>query len=156
MFIYLDTARSLNVCDVVKFVSSIHRPCRVTHVISNHRQAFYLETNVLSSSITKSSTSYSTSYPRCSALVVSSRNLQHISLSAKFRVFFLMLFNVTLLNQPIQNILVFNILMDLFLLLLVYLRFHFSMSDRLSFYFKQHKHLLKPSFDCFLTCSILK
>ena len=30
------------------------------------------------------------------------------------------------------------------------------MSDRLSFYFKQHKQLLKPSFDCFLTCSIIK
>ena len=30
------------------------------------------------------------------------------------------------------------------------------MSDRLSFYFKQHKHLFKPSFDCFLTCSITK
>ena len=30
------------------------------------------------------------------------------------------------------------------------------MSDRLSFYFKQHKLLFKPSFDCFLTCSIIK
>ena len=30
------------------------------------------------------------------------------------------------------------------------------MGDRLSFYFKQHKHLFKPSFDCFLTCSIIK
>ena len=30
------------------------------------------------------------------------------------------------------------------------------MSDRLGFYFKQHKHLLKPFFDCFLTCSIIK
>ena len=68
----------------------------------------------------------------------------------------MMLFNVTLLNQSIQNILVFDTLMDLIWLLLVYLRFYFTMSDRLSFYFKQHKHLLKPSFDCFLTCSIIK
>ena len=30
------------------------------------------------------------------------------------------------------------------------------MSDRLSFYFKQHKHLLKPLLDCFLNCSIIK
>ena len=30
------------------------------------------------------------------------------------------------------------------------------MSDRLRFYFKQHKHLVKPSFDCFLTCNIIK
>ena len=30
------------------------------------------------------------------------------------------------------------------------------MSDRLNFYFKQHKHLLKPWFDCFWTHSIIK
>ena len=30
--------------------------------------------------------------------------------------------------------------------------FHSSMS----FYFKQNKHLLKSSFDCFLSCSIIK
>ena len=68
----------------------------------------------------------------------------------------MVLFNVTLLNQSIQNVLVFDILMDLILLLLVYLQFCPSKSDRLSFYFKQHKHLLKPSFDCFLICSIIK
>ena len=67
-----------------------------------------------------------------------------------------MLFNVTILNQSIQNISVFDILMDLILLLLVYLRFYCSMSDRTNFHFKQRKHLLKPSFDCFLTCSIIK
>ena len=63
---------------------------------------------------------------------------------------------MTLLNQSIQNILVFDILVDLILLLLVYLRFYSSMSDRLNIYFKQHKHLLKPSFDWFLTCNIIK
>ena len=46
--------------------------------------------------------------------------------------------------------------MDLLLLLLVHLRFYSSMSDRLSFSVKQHRHLLKPSFDCFLTCSIIE
>ena len=67
-----------------------------------------------------------------------------------------MLFDVTLLKQSIPNILAFDILMELTLLLLVYLQFYSSMSDRLSFYFKQHKHFLKPFFDCFLTCSIMK
>ena len=75
----------------------------------------------------------------------------------------MMLFNVILLNEPIQNILVFGTLTDLILLLLVYLRFYFSISDGVNFYLtntflptKQHKHLLNPSFNCFLTCSILK
>ena len=49
---------------------------------------------------------------------------------------------------PLQNILVFNILKALLLLLLVYLEFYFSMSDRLNFYFTQYKHLLKPLLDC--------
>ena len=48
----------------------------------------------------------------------------------------MMLFNVTFLKQLIRNILVFDILMDFILLILVYLRFYSSMSDRLSFYFK--------------------
>ena len=61
-----------------------------------------------------------------------------------------------LLNQPIQNILVFVILTDHILLLLVNLWFYSSMNDRVDFYFKQHKHLLKQLFDCFLMCSILK
>ena len=144
-------------CNAVKLVSSTHQSRRVTHnVISNHRQAFYLKTNVLSSCRTKSSPSYSTSNPSFSPIVIPSRNIQHISLSAKFCIFFMMLFNVTLLKQSIRNILVFNILMDLFLLLLVYLRFYSGMSDRLSFYFKLHKHFFKPSFDCFLICSIIK
>ena len=144
-------------CNAVKSVSSTHQIRRVTHnVISNHRQAFYLKANVLSSSRTKSSPSYSTSNPSFSPIVTASRNIQHISLSAKFCIFFMMFFNVTLLKQSIRNILVFNILVDLFLLLLVYLRFYSGTSDRLSFYFKLHKHFFKPSFDCFLICSIIK
>ena len=117
IFIYLNTVCSLNFCDTVKSVSSTHHICRVTHnVMSTHRQAFYPKTNVFSSSRTKSSPSYSTSNPRFSRLVISSRNLQHISLSAKFCIYFVILFNVTLLRLSIQNILVFDILMDLILL----------------------------------------
>ena len=89
-----------------------------------------------------------------SLLVIWSRNLQHISLSVKFCIFFMMLFNVTSLNQSIQNVLVSDISMDLIFLLLVLLHYS-SMSNRLSFNFKQHKHLLKPLFDCFFTCSII-
>ena len=40
--------------------------------------------------------------------------------------------------------------------LLVYLQSYSSISDRVSVYFKEHKPLLKPSFDCFLACSIIK
>ena len=43
MFINLSTGRSNNVCNAVKSVSSahhIHKVFPVTHVISNHRQAF--------------------------------------------------------------------------------------------------------------------
>ena len=90
-----------------------------------------------------------------SLLVILSRNLQHISLSVKFCIFFMMLFNVTSLNQSIQNVLVSDISMDLIFLLLVLLHYYSSMSGRLSFNFKQHKHLLKPLFDCFFTCSII-
>lgn len=63
-------------------------------------------------------------------------------------------FNVILRNQPTQISLVFNILADLILLLLVYAQSYSSMSDRLNF--KQHEHLLKLSFNCFLVCSILE
>ena len=157
MLIYLNTVRSLNVCNAVKYVSSTHHIRRVTHnVIRNHRQAFYLKTNVLSFSRTKSSPSNSTSNPGISPFVISYRNHRHISLSAKLCIFFMTLFNATLLKQSIKNILVFDILMDLILLLLVYLRFYSGMSDKLSLYLKQHKHLFRPSFDCFLTCSIIK
>ena len=79
IFINLNAAHSLNVCNAVKSVSLAHHICRafpVTHdVISNHRQASYPKTNVLSSSRTKSFPSYSTSDPRFSSLVISSRNL---------------------------------------------------------------------------------
>ena len=113
----------------------------------------------------KSFPSYSTSNPSFSTLVISHLGTFFMFLYQQnffITLFYMMLFNMILLNQPIQNILVFDILMDLILLLLVYLQFYSSMSDGLNFYyglnfyFKQHKHHLKPSFDFFLTCSILK
>ena len=79
MFIYLNTVGSLNIYNAVKSVSSTHIR-RVAHnVISHHRQAFYPKRNVLFSSRTKSSPSYSTSNPSFSPLVISFRNHQHIS-----------------------------------------------------------------------------
>ena len=61
----------------------------------------------------------------------------------------MMLFNVTFLKQLIRNTLVFDVLMDFILLILVYLRFYSSMSDRLSFYFK-----LSASFKSFYALSV--
>ena len=92
MLIYLSTVCSLNVCNAVKSVSSTHIRRITQDVIGNHRQAFYPKTNVFSSCRTKSSPSYSTSNPRFSPLVMSSQSLQHISLSAKFCIFFMMLY----------------------------------------------------------------
>ena len=77
MFINLNTVRSLNVCNAVKSASSAYYICRdfpVTHVISNHRQAFFLQTNVLPSSRTRFSPSYVTSNLRFSPLVIPSWN----------------------------------------------------------------------------------
>ena len=124
--------------------------------ISNLRQAFYPKTSVLSSSKTKYSPSYSTSNLSFTPLVISYRDFRHISLTAKICMLFMILVNVIFLNQPIQNILHFNILTDRIFLLLVNLQFYLSMSDRLNFYFKQHKNILIPSFDCFLTCGNFK
>lgn len=89
-----------------------------------------------------------------SSLVISSLKQHHICVSTKFLYVFMKVFNVILRNQPTQISLVFNILADLILLLLVYAQSYSSMSDRLNF--KQHKHLLKLSVNCFLICNILE
>ena len=71
----------------------------------------------------------------------------------------MMLFNLILLSQLKQNSLLFDVLTNLILLLLVYLVSIISLSsmtERLNFYLKQHTHLLKPLFDCLLSCSITK
>ena len=91
MFTYYSTVGFLNFCNAVKFVSSTHHIHRFTHVISNHRQAFYPKTHVLSSPITKFFPSYSTTNRKFSPLVIPSWNFQHISLLAKFFIFFMIL-----------------------------------------------------------------
>ena len=64
------------------------------------------------------------------------------------------LFDVILLDLPMQYILVFNILTNIILFFLVYAKFCFNMGSRLIHQIKQHKHFLKLLLDCFLTCSI--
>ena len=64
------------------------------------------------------------------------------------------LFDVILLNLPTQYILAFNILTNIILFFLVYTKFCSNIGGRLIHYIKQHRHLLKLLFDCFLTCSV--
>ena len=64
--------------------------------------------------VQQETTSYSASNPGFSQFVISSLNHQYISLTAILCTFFMILFNGTLLKQSIQNILVFDILIDLF------------------------------------------
>ena len=65
------------------------------------------------------------------------------------------LLNAILLKQPTQYILVFNILMDIILFFLVYLKCCSNMSGTLIHYIKKHNHFLKLSFDCFITCNVI-
>ena len=52
------------------------------------------------------------------------------------------LFNVILLNQPTQFILIFNIFMDIILLFLVYSNFCFNMTGTVIRYINRHKKFL--------------
>ena len=63
-------------------------------------------------------------------------------------------FNAILLKQPTQYVLVFNILTDIILFFLVYLKFDSNMNGILIYYIKQHNHFLKLSLDCFITCNV--
>ena len=73
-------------------------------------------TNLLSSSETKSSTLSLTSNLSFSECTFSlheiscSRIYHHVSSSLKFSLFFMILFNAMFLHQPLQNVLIFNIL----------------------------------------------
>ena len=67
-------------------------------------------------------------------------------------LFLIILINASLLNQPTQYILVFNILKHIILFLIVYLKFRCNMSGTLIHFIKQYKHFLKLSFDLFITC----
>ena len=78
-------------------------------------------------------------------------HFQHMSSSIKNSLFLMTLLNAISLNQPIQYILVFNILMDIVLFFLAYLKFCSNMSGTLIHYMKQHNHFLKLLFDYFIT-----
>ena len=154
---------TLNVCNVVKYVSSTHNVRKVfpsTHnSISFPRQVYCPEnnnnianarlplTNLLSSFETKSSTSYLTSNLNFSECTFSlpeiscSPTYHHVSSSVKFSLFFMILFNAMLLHQPIQNLLIFNILTDFTLSLLVCLKFYYKTCSTMTFYIKQHQNL---------------
>ena len=81
-------------------------------------------------------------------------NFQHVSSSIKICLFLMTLFNMILPNQPTQYILVINILVDIILLFLVYLKFSSNISGTLIHYIKQYNNFLKLSFDCFITCIV--
>ena len=59
--------------------------------------------------------------------------------------------NAILLNQLVQNVLVFNILTDFTLFLLICLKFYYKTYRTMTFYIKQHENLL-----WFLTSNVLK
>ena len=179
MFLTVDTVTdTLNVCNVVKYVSSTHNIRKVfpsTHNstsiprqvsipgnnynIANSRLPL---TNLLSSSETKSSTSSLTSNLNFSECTFSLREISccriyhHVSSAVNFSLFFMTLFNAMLLHQPLQNMLIFNILTGFTLFLLVCLKFHYKTCGTITFYIKQHENLLCILFDSFLTCNVLK
>ena len=124
--VYTDTD-TLNVCNVVKHVSSTHdtgklfpsthnfvsTPRHVSWLESNNIANFHLSlTNLLSSFETKFSPFSLTSnlnFPECTFSfpeISLSRIFYHISSSAKCSLFFMILFNAMLLHQPIQNMLI--------------------------------------------------
>ena len=61
-----------------------------------------------------------------------------------------------LLHQPLENVLIFNILTDFTLFLLVCLKFYYKTCGTITFSIKQHENLLCFLFDSFLTCNVLK
>ena len=81
-------------------------------------------------------------------------NFEHVPSSIKVCFVFMTLFNAILLNQPTQYIVVFNILTDIILLFLVYLKFCFNMGSTLIHYIKQYNNFFKFSFGCFITCIV--
>ena len=179
VFLTVDTVTdTLNVCNVVKYVSLSHNVHKVFPFIHNSinipRQVYCLEnnnnianfhlplTNLLSSAETKSSTSSLTSNLNFSEFTFSLpeiscfRIYHHVSSSVKFSLFFMISFNAMLLHQPLKNVLIFNVLTDFTLFLLVCLKFYYKTCGTMTFYIKQHENLLCFLFDSFLTCNVLK
>ena len=59
------------------------------------------------------------------------------------------LFTAMILHQPLQNVLIFNILTDFTLFLLACLKFYFKTCGTMTFYIKHYEHLLRFIFDSF-------
>ena len=111
---------SLNVCNIVKYdtcnvFASTHNSISFPKDISclendNITNCHLPLTNLLSSSETKSPSSLTKNlnFSECffSLPEISSRIFHHVSSSAKFSLFFMILFNAMLLHQPIQNALI--------------------------------------------------
>ena len=141
----------------IRFVECFH-PCIVLQLSTEN--FFIGESNLLSSPVIKSHLSPLTSKlnllqrPGFLPGTSSPPNFQHVSSSIKVCLFLMTLFNAILPNQPTQYILVNNILGDIILLFLAYLKFCSNMSGILIHYIKQYNNFLKLSFDCFITCII--
>ena len=127
---------TLNACNAVKYVSSSHNVRKVfssTHnSISIPRQVFCPENNNIATShlalanlLSPCETIYSQYIlltfdfysklfrsPFSFSKISRSRTYHHLSSSAKFYLFLMILFNAILLYQPAQNVLIFNILPD--------------------------------------------
>ena len=103
---------------------SIPRQVYCSENNNNIANSHLLLTNLLSSSETKPSTSSLTLNLNFSECIFSLPEIlyyqiyHHVSSSVKFSLFFI-LFNAMLLHQPLQNVLIFNILTDFTLFLLV-------------------------------------
>ena len=152
----------------IMFVKFFHLPISIPTQVccpnnNNNIASSHLPfTNPLPSSETKSSTLSLTSnlcFSECTFSlpeISCSRIYHHVSSSLKFSLFFMILFNAMFLHQPLQNVLIFNILTDFTLFLLVCLKFYYKTSRTMAFYIKHHKNLLLFIFDSFLTCNVLK
>ena len=148
---------------VVKSVFSISIPTHVYCPENNNNTAnsHLLLKNLLSLPETKCSTSSLTSnlnFSECtfSSLEIScSRIYLHVFSSEKFSLFFMILFNAMLLHQPLQLVLIFNILTDFALFLLVCLKFYYKTCGIMTFYITDHENLCFL-FDSFLTGNVLK
>ena len=142
----------------VSIPTQVYCPKNNNYIANSHLPL----TNLLPSSETKSSTLSLTSNLSFSERTFSlheiscSRIYHHVSSSLKFSLFFMILFNAMFLHQPLQNVLIFNILTDFTLFLLVCLKFYYKTSGTMTFYIKHHENLLRFIFDWFLTCNILK
>ena len=82
-------------------------------------------------------------------------NSQQVSCSTKFTLF-LIFFNVILLNQSTQNLLIFNFLTNFILLTLPYVKVYTSITNVLTVYINQYEFFLMPFFESFVTCNVIK